>query len=350
MLCAKRRNRKTNRIHFVWYCRACEDSFVTERRDEPLPIEEPDEKIFQRDWHGYNISQMEEFRRFQETALKFIKNHVKNQPRELIKGRPKASQKDMLLCCLLKIYFNRSSRRLISILKDAETTSLITKTPEFSTIMKYFNNPDMTQLLHLLIEETSKELCLVENSFSVDTTGFTCNMYRSWFNAKYEKPAERRIFKKVHAMVGNKTQIVSAVRITDGFAADTKQFPELLEATANNFKVSQVCGDKAYLSQKNFEIVEEVGGKPYIMFKEDSTHKGHKPSIWKKMYKEFCFEPEKYAAAYHQRSTIESAFSSIKRKFGERLFTKNAVAQENEILGKILCHNICVLTKTFDGR
>lgn len=35
----------------------------------------------------------------------------------------------------------------------------------------------------------------------------------------------------------------------------------------------------------------------------------------------------------------------IKRKFGERLRSKTDTAQVNEVLCKILCHNVCCLTQ-----
>ena len=46
---------------------------------------------------------------------------------------------------------------------------------------------------------------------------------------------------------------------------------------------------------------------------------------------------------YHKRSNVETAFSMIKAKFGGAVRSKIPVAQMNEILVKILCHNICVL-------
>lgn len=36
----------------------------------------------------------------------------------------------------------------------------------------------------------------------------------------------------------------------------------------------------------------------------------------------------------------------IKAKFGERLRSKTTVAQTNEVLCKILCHNICCLVQS----
>jgi hypothetical protein len=46
---------------------------------------------------------------------------------------------------------------------------------------------------------------------------------------------------------------------------------------------------------------------------------------------------------YHTRSNVESAFSAIKRKFGDSLRSKTDVAMVNESLCKILCHNVCCL-------
>ena len=40
---------------------------------------------------------------------------------------------------------------------------------------------------------------------------------------------------------------------------------------------------------------------------------------------------------------VETAFSMIKAKFGGAVRSKTPVAQMNEVLVKILCHNICVL-------
>jgi len=46
---------------------------------------------------------------------------------------------------------------------------------------------------------------------------------------------------------------------------------------------------------------------------------------------------------YHGRSNVESTFSMIKAKFGERPRSKTETAQVNELLCKILCHNLCCL-------
>ncbi len=46
---------------------------------------------------------------------------------------------------------------------------------------------------------------------------------------------------------------------------------------------------------------------------------------------------------YHKRSSVESAFSMIKAKFGSAVRSKSDQGQVNEVLAKVLWHNICAL-------
>jgi hypothetical protein len=60
------------------------------------------------------------------------------------------------------------------------------------------------------------------------------------------------------------------------------------------------------------------------------------------MYHLFAYEREAFMAHYHKRSNIETAFSMIKGKFGSELRSKSGTGQINEVLCKVLAHNICV--------
>ena len=64
---------------------------------------------------------------------------------------------------------------------------------------------------------------------------------------------------------------------------------------------------------------------------------------WKKMFHYFQFRRDEFLAHYHKRSNVESTFSMIKAKFGDHLRSKADVAMVNEVLCKIICHNICCL-------
>ncbi|MBI3412693.1 MAG: transposase [Candidatus Aenigmarchaeota archaeon] len=60
------------------------------------------------------------------------------------------------------------------------------------------------------------------------------------------------------------------------------------------------------------------------------------------------YNREEFMRHYSKRSNCESVFSSIKKKLGDTLKSKNRIAQENELLAKILAYNITVLIQEMD--
>jgi hypothetical protein len=48
-------------------------------------------------------------------------------------------------------------------------------------------------------------------------------------------------------------------------------------------------------------------------------------------------------ASLRMRSNVETTFSATKRKWGGSVRSKTFTAQKNEVLAKILCHNLAVL-------
>jgi transposase len=102
-----------------------------------------------------------------------------------------------------------------------------------------------------------------------------------------------------------------------------------------------VSADKAYLSLENFEEVAGCGGQAFIAFKNNNT--GAAGGAFEKAFHFFQFKQDEYMVHYHKRSNVESTFSAIKRKFGDSVMSKNDVAMTNEVLCKILCHNLTCL-------
>jgi transposase len=77
------------------------------------------------------------------------------------------------------------------------------------------------------------------------------------------------------------------------------------------------------------------------LFKSTSQGKGSEQ--WQKLWHLFWFRRREFEQHYHLRSNVESTFSMIKRKFGSSVRSKLYTAQVNEILPKVLCHNLAVL-------
>jgi hypothetical protein len=57
----------------------------------------------------------------------------------------------------------------------------------------------------------------------------------------------------------------------------------------------------------------------------------------------YQFHRDEFLRHYHKRSNVESTFSMIKAKFRDHVRSKTDVAMVNEVLCKIICHNICCL-------
>ena len=59
---------------------------------------------------------------------------------------------------------------------------------------------------------------------------------------------------------------------------------------------------------------------------------------------------DEFLTQYHRRSNAETTFSAMKRKFGDIIRAKTPIAQRNELLLKVLCHNIvCIVHEVHES-
>lgn len=195
-------------------------------------------------------------------------------------------------------------------------------------------------MLKHLIELSASPLKAIERNFAVDGTGFSTSTYARWYDEVYGEQ-RRHIWLKAHAMIGCRTNVVTAIEVTVGDAHDSPQFVGLVKTTARRFGVDEVSADKAYMSRANLSAVADVGGMAFIPFK--SSNKGNGPEHWRKLWHLFWYRRDEFETHYHQRSNVEATFSAIKRKLGGSLRSKDLVSQTNELLCKILAFNITIL-------
>ena len=92
------------------------------------------------------------------------------------------------------------------------------------------------------------------------------------------------------------------------------------------------------------DTVDGFGGTPFLAFK-NNTVVPKDDSVWARMWHYFMFNREEYMARYHKRSNAESVFSAVKTKFGDSVRSKSDEGQVNEVLAKVLHHNMCVLIR-----
>jgi len=320
--------------------------------DPPPPVEEKKKrKTYPQDWPNYNRAQTQEKDLLMHLLAELCDSIADDEPKR--PGRPRVPMADAAFLVCYKIYEGFSSRRFDSDVRAARDAGFISCAPHFNSITNALNDPRMTGVLLGLITASSLPLAGYEQVFAPDSSGFTGSRYERWFDIKTARDKEEHTWTKVHIMCGIKSHIVTAVTIKDKNASDTTQFPELLEATTANFDVQMVCADKAYASTSNYDLAAQRNIALYVPFKSNHTRDGKGRSkknefkmgkeLWTKMFHMFQFHRDEFLAYYHQRSNVETAFHMIKAKFGGQVRSKTETAALNEVLCKIVCHNICCL-------
>ena len=332
----------------------CKHIFATQffiRREEQSDVETPpvrevDIKPVPKPRHKRNESAFDKAQTNEKELfgklLRGLCDTVPQPPQGM--GRPRLPLSDMVYSAVFKVYSTLSTRRAITDIRNAEANGQLNVTPSYATIARYLRNPDLTPLLKDLIELSALPLSGVEEDFAVDSSGFSTSVYDRWFDHKWGREKKRVRWIKAHIMVGVQTGIITAAEISA--THDSKLLAPLVKATARNFDMKEVSGDKAYLSKKNLHAIDDVGAAPYIQFKKNSMARpirGQYDALWEKMFHLYAYNREEFLAHYHKRSNVETVFGVVKTKFGGAVRSKSAVAQENEVLCKFVAHNLCVL-------
>lgn len=315
---------------------------------ETVAIKATKRTTYTQNWPAYNEAQtheQDEFRRLLSDLCASVQT-----PAQQGRGQRRLPLSDAIFAAVFKVYSTFSGRRFISDLRAAHAEGQISRLPHYNSIFNYLENPELAPILTQLIIESSKPLAAIETDFAADSSGFTSSRFVRWFDHKYGVVKQEHDWVKVHIMCGVKTNVVTAVEIKGRNHTDTVLLPDLVNKTAENFKISEVSADKGYSSIENHHAIARHGATPFIVFKKNATGGGthntgrcKNTGTWEKMFHFFSFKQDEFLAHYHKRSNVESTFSMIKAKFGDAVRSKTTVAMKNEVLCKVLAHNICCL-------
>ena len=238
-------------------------------------------------WSAYNAAQINEGNHF-ATLLRELCDTIP-QPPQQGRGRPRLPLSDMVFAVGQKGYSTLSTRRAMSGIKDAGADGLLEKAPSCTSVFRYLENPDLAPILKGLIEASALPLKSVEQNFAVDSSGFSTSVFDRWFSHKWGKQIKEARWIKAHVMCGVETNIVTSAEVSETMGHDSPQFAPLGQATADNFTLSEVSADKAYLSKRNLRVVEQAGGTAYIPFKSNSKAITHhkRDGLWERTFHDF---------------------------------------------------------------
>ena len=308
--------------------------------DEPMAVP------FRQSWANYNSAQEHEEEHFVR-LLRVLCDLIPQPPQTL--GQPRLLVSDVVFAAGLKVYGMKSMRRSMTNVRDARDDGLMDRAPSRTSAQRYMGEPWLAPILRKLIEVSAYPLATVdaERDFAADSSGFGSKTYQRWVDKKWG-PSKRfqdvkeAVWAKCHLMCGVRTNIITAAEVTANESADAPHLPHLVETTARNFTMDGVMADKAYSSKRNLRAVDAVGATPYILFKKN-TRPDPNDELWTRLHHFFMFNQGAFLERYHLRSNAETTFHMVKAKFGAGIRAKTPDAMVNEVLLKLLCHNIVVL-------
>jgi transposase len=338
------RRARCKHIYAVEYTLEREQKTVKTTKDDTTTttVTETVKIRYKQVWKAYNSAQTNEKARFL-ILLRDLCSGI-DEPIQSM-GRTRLPMADMIFAAAFKVYSTISSRRFMTDLKEQYVMRRISKLPCYNSINNYLAMDELTPYLQVLITRSSLPLKSVESAFAVDGSGFATCQYERWYDEKYGKEEIKRDWVKAHVMCGVKTNIVTSAEISGAHAHDTNFFSPLVNETAKHFDMREISADKAYSNYANHRLVEAKGAVPYIDFKSNASDKG-KCEVWNRMYHYYQFNRAAFMEFYHKRSNVETTFSMVKAKFGGFVRSKLPTAQVNEVLCKILCHNLCCLIQS----
>jgi len=313
-----------------------------QNKDGTVTVTQTKKMTYPQDWKNYDLANTQQKDLFQKLLHDICKTVQEPMPKET--GRPSLSMADMVFSSALKVYTNFSLRRFMCDVKEANKRGYIKQIPHFTMPSKYMRKEELTPILQELIGISALPLKGIETTFGIDATGFCPSQFSRWFDKKYEKVRDRKMWYKLHLVNGSATHIITSCEVTTQHIHDTMLFEQLTAETHQDFNMQELCADKGYISDTNLQHLNKLGVTGYIPFKSNTVANNEKKSeIWRNAYNYFSMNQGAFLEHYHSRSNTETVMHMIKSKFSGIIRSKVDTACINEILLKVLCHNICVL-------
>lgn len=319
------------------------DSIAALVRSAGIGVTIPSEsRPLKRDWTQYGKAQTNEKAAFRVLLYELLKTLPPDEPQSG-SGCPRIPTRDILFAVIYKVYSGLSGRRFMDDLKSVRDRNFISRNISYNSLFLKLADESTTSILTELIEGVASLFSEIETKFAVDSTGFRIPKITQWCDEKHGW-RKRHEWLKCHVMCGTRTHIITAVEVTLRNVGDPQRFDPLMESTHPAFRVDQVAADRAYSTIKILEYVDNLGAIPAIPFKKNANPFRHASnSAWYRMFHFFALNQGAWKDMVNLQAHAESTFSQIKRKFGEKIFSKSESAQINEVLCKVLCHNLCVL-------
>ena len=204
--------------------------------------------------------------------------------------------------------------------------------PDYSTIDRRVNR------LHVKLSEEDYEDDVI---IAVDASGIKVSNRGDWMRHKWRT---QRGYLKVHIAVDVRRKKILALEVTDERTGDERMLQPLVDEAFKKTKIVKAIADGAYDTKKIFQYLTAKKIEPIIRVRRDASNRAGGCIPRKLVAQEYFQDPEawKRRHGYGYRWMVESAFSSLKRTFGEYVSAKTMRNMATEIMLKASLYNILI--------
>lgn len=176
---------------------------------------------------------------------------------------------------------------------------------------------------------------------AVDSTGVKVHKSGGWIERKHGK---KKRYVKIHLAIDVETKEALAMIVTTDGTHDSRVFSKLLRKTENHRKVSKVYGDGAFDSSKVYELLESKGIeaviKPRRNSRLDTPSEARRRAV--ALHKRLGHERWANLKGYGKRWSVETAYSTFKRAFGEFCMARTMKNITKELTTKAYIYNMLI--------
>ena len=257
-------------------------------------------------------------------------------------SRKSYTQHQHLKGLVVKTLFRLRYRELTELLGVADALRHrlgLSKVPHYTTFQK-FSARFPCRVLHQLIARVAKKICSGTLNLSIDSTGFSLDASSYHYSSRIRRMEKNRSYVKTTLAIDTNTQCVAAAKIRLKRRHDTVDAVPILNKSRHLGRIQTVVADRGYDSEELMQYIEhEIRARPIIALKHmNKPLKRTKGEIRKRLKKAF---PQ---GEYRQRSKSETVNSTIKRRYESTIRARKNHTQRQEVLLKILTHNLILLS------
>ncbi len=238
----------------------------------------------------------------------------------------------LLLLGYAKVYFHLPYRQTEGI-TQAHAKGKVPSIPNYTTINRRINRLDIKIKDTMDNKEFEGEYIII----AIDSTGIKVTNRGQWMRDKWD--VRKKGYLKIHVAVNVKTKKILSMEVTDEHVHDSKALPGLVYSIikSNNMTavaaatIGKLFADGAYDGNNIFGFLTDNGIQPCIKVRKNARVRWKKGNTLRNLAvlaQKSDLQKWKDSVSYGQRWIVETVFSSLKRRFGEYVYS---VRQENMI-------------------